>query len=352
MPPSIVLRSSQLVANLDALRAHTSPAEPMLVVKDDAYGLGAQWAAETAMHAGVSWIGTYDVGTALALRETLGTVPRLFAWATSADDEVAQAIRADIDLGVGSMDYLERVIAAAERLGRSVRVHLKVDTGLHRNGIAPAEWAEAVRRTLGAERVGSVRLVGVWSHLAEASDAEDDAAQALFHIAVREAEELGARLEHTHLTASAATWERPELRGSLVRVGAFCYGVRSADGPEIAELAPVASLTAPVVAIDGDEVTVGIGSLDGLPSSLSGRVTVGTPAGARALLSIGLTSTRIASWTGAAIGDEVVLFGPGRVGESSPTTLAETIGTVGEEILTRLAPGIQRRATDEIVDRA
>lgn len=352
MHPTVILQTAQLVANLNALRAHTAPTELMLVVKDDAYGLGARWAAQTATRAGVRWIGTYDVGTAIALRQSLGAEPRLFAWATSADDEVAAAITHDVDLGIGTGDYLARVIAQAQRLDRSARVHLKIDTGLHRNGIAPVDWASTVQRALDAQHDGTISLVGVWSHLAEASDAEDDAAQAIFLDAVREAQQRGATLEHTHLTASAATWERPELRGSLARVGAFCYGVRSAEGPVIPELAPVASLLAPVIEVHGDEVTIAVGSLDGLPSSLGGRVSVGTPAGSRMLRSIDLASSCVAGWPGASVGQQVVVFGPGAHGESSPTTLAETIDTVGEEILTRLSPRIRRRATDEVVDRA
>ena len=51
---------------------------------------------------------------------------------------------------------------------------------------------------------------------------------------------------------------------------------------------------------------------------------------------------RVAAWDGAAVGDEVVVFGRGRCGEETPTTLAEAIGTVGEEILCRLTPSVRR----------
>jgi len=339
-----VLRVDETVlrANIAAVTARVAPSELMMVLKDDGYGFGAVWAARVAADAGVSWFGTYDIPAAIELRRELGSGPRLFAWVTSADEEIDAALHADVDLGVGTLEYLHRVVARAGALGATARLHLKVDTGLHRNGLSAAEWDEGVTVALRAQERGRALLVGAWSHLAEASDAEDDAAQARFLAAVARAGELGAEVTHRHLTASAATWARPELRGSLVRVGAFCFGIRSADGPDLPGIAPAASLVATVVAVDGGEVVAGIGSFDGLPSILAGRVQVGTPGGARPLLAVEPDTVRVGAWDGAAVGDEVVLFGRGGTGEETPTTLAEAIGTVGEEILCRLTAHVRR----------
>ncbi|WP_295010585.1 alanine racemase [uncultured Microbacterium sp.] len=339
-----VLRADAAVlrGNIAAVRARVAPAELMMVVKDDGYGLGAVWAARVAAEAGVVWIGSYDIPTAVHLRDALGPEPRLFAWVTSTDEEIAAALHAHVDLGVGSIDYLERVIVQADATGYRARIHLKIDTGLHRNGLSAAEWEDGVRIAVDAQHRGIIDLVGAWSHLAEASDAEDDAAQRRFLAAIVRAQELGAELPFQHLTASAATWERPELRGTLVRVGAFCFGVRSAGGPDLSGIAPAAELIASVRRVDGDEVVVGMGSFDGLPSTLGGRVQVGTPAGPRDLLRVDADASRVAAWPGAEVGDEVIVFGRGGSGDVSPTTLAEAIGTVGEEILCRLTDGVRR----------
>lgn len=328
--------------NIAAIAERVAPAEIMLVVKDDAYGHGARWAAETAIAAGVRWVGAYDVHTAVMLRDTVDADAELFAWATSTDAEIVEAIMSGVHLGVGTIEYLRRVIAQAVKLGSVARIHLKIDTGLHRNGLSAVEWGEGVRIALEAQDAGAVDLVGVWSHLSEASDEEDDASHVRFLAAVDDARALGADIRHTHLTASAASWERPSLRGNLVRVGAFCYGVRSADGPEMPGIVPAGRLVATVSSVEDGRARIGIGALDGLPSVLAGRVDVGTPAGARRLLSIELGSSVVEAWPGAAAGDEVIVFGPGLAGESSATTLAETIGTVGEEILTRLATRVRR----------
>lgn len=343
--PELRLDARTFRDNIHAVRSRISPSELMLVVKDDAYGHGLAWTVSEAHSAGVTWFGSYDVRTALDVRREVGGAVRIFAWAISSDDEIDDALRNEIDLGVGSAGYLDRVIRRAGALGLVARVHLKIDTGLHRNGLLPQDWAQAVGVVRAAEDADVVEFVGIWSHIAEASDAEDDAAQDLFLDAIRVAEGAGARPRLQHLTASAASWWRSELRGSLSRIGAFCYGVRSADGPELDGIAPIASLVAPVIRVDGEHAVIGIGSFDGLPSTLSGS-RVGTPDGVRILRRIDHTICVVEGWPGMDVGDEVHLFGPGAHGESSATTLAESIDTVGEEILTRLSTRVRRTVID------
>ena len=345
MRAELRLSSSAFASNIAAVRDRLAGSELMLVLKDDAYGHGLTWAVETAAQAGVRWFGSYDIAGGIAVRRLVGADARIFAWATSTDAEVDEALLQGIDLGVGTIEYLHRIIARAGVVGARARVHLKIDTGLHRNGVLPEDWPTAVAETRAAEAAGLLCFDGVWSHIAEASDAEDDEAQLAFLDAVRIAAETGPAPTAQHLTASAASWWRPELRGSVSRIGAFCYGVRSADGPELDGVRPVATLVAPVVRVDAKTAELAIGSFDGVPSTLAGAL-VGTDAGARRILAIRPTSAVVEGWPGMAVGDEVRIFGPGDRGESSATTLAERIDTVGEEILTRLNPRIRRKVVD------
>lgn len=346
MRPTLHISRQQFLENIAAVRSRISPSALMLVMKDDAYGHGIEWAADAAANAGIEWYGSYDIGTGLRVRSALGDRSgRIFAWATSTAGEVETALVARLDLGVGTVQYLRLVISAAERLGIRARVHLKIDTGLHRNGIRPEDWEDAAALARSAEQAGHITVNGVWSHLAEASDAEDNDAQAVFREAVQKLRAGGSAPEVLHLTASAASWWRPELRGSLSRIGAFCFGIRSADGPDLAGVRPIGALSAPVLHVHDDRVIVGIGAFDGLPSTLQGT-TVGTPAGVRDLLYVRENTSEIAVWPGAAIGDDVWIFGPGDHGENSATTLAERIDTVGEEIITRLTSGVRRVMED------
>lgn len=339
--PELRISSSIFRTNIQAVRTRIAPSELMLVLKDDAYGHGLAWAVETAVQAGVDRFGSYDITGGLDVRRIAGGDARIFAWATSTDAEVDDALVQQIDLGVGTADYLRRIIARAEALGVRARVHLKIDTGLHRNGILPADWAATVAEARAAERAGLVELVGVWSHIAEASDEEDDDAQTVFLDAVRAVEESGPVPASLHLTASAASWWRPEMRGTVSRIGAFCYGIRSADGPDLPGVRPVASLVATVVDVVAGDAVISIGGFDGFPSTLAGA-GVGTPHGTRTLKTVGQMTSLVEGWPGLRVGDEVALFGAGERGESSATTLAERIDTVGEEILTRLTARVRR----------
>lgn len=347
--PVLRIRTDRFLANIAAVRERIAPSELMIVVKDQAYGHGLEWAVTSAVQAGVTSFGCYDVRSGVEIRRHLDDTEqepvRIFAWATSTDEEIDQALEHAIDLGVGSAEYLGRVLARAKERGIAARIHLKIDTGLHRNGLLPEEWADTIVRVRASEAAGHVSLVGIWSHLAEASDAEDDEAREVFLAAIRTAEQAGPTPAALHLTASAASWWRPELRGTVSRIGAFCYGIRSADGPDLDGILPVAELTATVVEIVGGEAVIGIGSFDGLPSTLAGA-SVGTPAGGRELRRIAPNTAVVAGWDGMALGDEVRVFGAGETGESSATTLAERIDTVGEEILTRLTPFVRRLIVD------
>lgn len=324
-------------ANVEAVRERVAPAELMLVVKDDAYGHGLACIVERAVMEGVRWFGAFDVRAGMVARRAAGEDARIFAWLTVGAHEIRSALASSIDLGVGEAEFLADIAEVARETGITARVHLKIDTGLHRNGIRPEDWADVLRAARGFEDAGLIRIVGVWSHIAEASDDEDDAARAAFDDAVAAAEGEGFTLEVRHLAASAASFARPEYRYDLVRVGAFCYGIRSAGGPGEDELGvrPIASLVAPVTSVDGEGASVAVGALDGLPSTLAGRVSFG----GHVVRRIGETASQLVRWPGVTVGDEITVFGGAG---SSATDLAEAIDTVGEEILVRISPLVRR----------
>ncbi|HYI51328.1 MAG TPA: alanine racemase [Microbacterium sp.] len=340
-PPQLRVDLDDFAANIAVVRARVAPAELMLVVKDDAYGHGIARIVRRATAEGVRWFGAFDVREALLTREAAGAGARVFSWLTVGIDQIAPALAADIDLGVGDAEFLEDVVSVVREGAEPARVHLKVDTGLHRNGIRPEEWGAVVDRARALEEAGLVRVVGVWSHIAEASDTEDDAARATFDQAVAVAETAGCALEVRHLSASAASFARPEFRYDLVRVGAFCYGIRSAGGAAETDLGvrPAASLIAPVTHVGDRAVTLGIGALHGLPSTLATRASLVVDGRRIGVQEVGRAHVVIDRWRDAAEGDEVIVFGPDG---ASATDLAETIDSVGEEILVRVSPLVPR----------
>ncbi|WP_248149815.1 alanine racemase [Microbacterium aoyamense] len=339
MKPLLRVDLDAFAANLARIRTQVEPAQHMLVVKDDAYGHGLEQIVRRAWREGVRWFGAFDVRTGADVRRVAGPEARIFAWIAATDAEVRAALDLDLDIGVGEPTLLDDVARLAD--GGRARVHLKIDTGLHRNGIRTEDWDAAIRRAAEHEASGAIVVEGIWSHLAEASDDEDDAAAAAFSTAVEAARDAGLTPRIRHLAASAASFERPEFRGDLVRVGAFAYGIRPAGGPGEGDLGirRIASLVAPVVAVEPAGVRVATGSLHGLPSTLAGRVTVSTPVGPRRLIRVGALESVVESWREALRGDEVVVYGEGA---ASATDLAEQTDTIGEEIAVRVSPLVER----------
>lgn len=326
--------------NLRRVREAVAPAVPMLVVKDDAYAHGLERIVRRAGEEGVRWFGAFDVVTGAAVRAIAGPDARIFIWLIGGADDLAAGIAADLDLGLGDEALLDDLARLAA--DRPARVHLKIDTGLHRNGIRPERWQGALTRTAALVDSGRAVLEGIWSHISEASDADDDDARALFLAARDQARSAGLDPRFSHLAASAAGFARGEFREDLVRVGAFSYGIRPAGGPSETDLGiePIARLTATVTTVDTAGVHLDVGSLHGLPCTLAARFDVDTPGGPRRVEAIRATETVLAPWDGAAPGDEIVIFGRGA--RSSATDLAELIGTIGEEIALRVSPSLPR----------
>jgi alanine racemase len=328
-------------ANLARIRATVAPAEMMLVVKNDAYRHGLHGTVNRALRAGVRWFGAFDVQTGervSARRDDGHPDVRVFIWSLGDERDAARAVAQAMDIGIGDLHHLRLVTGAAAAAGTTARVHLKIDTGLHRNGFRPEQWPAVVGEARAAEEDGTIRVEGIWSHLAEASDAEDDAARAGFDAAVAAARDAGLSPSVLHLAASAAAFARPEFRYDLVRIGAFAYGIRSAGGPPAEDLGivPVLTVRAAVTSIEGDRVHVGLGSVDGLPSTLAGRMEVDTAAGPVRVLEIHPHHSVVAAWPGAAVRDTVTVFGPPEAAGRSATDLAELIDTIGEEIVLRI----------------
>ncbi|MDF2441967.1 MAG: alanine racemase, partial [Subtercola sp.] len=256
--------------NVQTLAALARPAETMLAVKADAYGHGMIELAGAALEAGATSLAVLDIPAALALRAAGFTVP-IFAWMHAPDADFDGAVAAGVDLGVSAAWQLERIAGARARLvaaggaslaalpggagGRDLpaptRVHLKIDTGLHRNGATVEEWPGLVQRAIELHDDGALELFAAWSHLADASPADDRDALEQFRAAVDVARGLGAPLQKLHLAASSAGIRMPEARFDMVRFGIAAYGVSPFDDETAVELGlrPVMTLVAPVVSV-------------------------------------------------------------------------------------------------------
>ena len=125
--------------NVRLLREHAGRAQVMAVVKADGYGHGATRVARAALAAGAAELGVATVDEALALRADGITAPVL-AWLHPPGIDFGPALLADVEIAVSCPRQLDELLDAVRRTGRTATVSVKVDTGLNRNGVPPAQY--------------------------------------------------------------------------------------------------------------------------------------------------------------------------------------------------------------------
>ncbi|HEU5222445.1 MAG TPA: alanine racemase [Candidatus Lumbricidophila sp.] len=354
-------------ANIARVTALVSPSAVLAVVKADAYGHGMEQCARAALEAGATWLGTADRAEAQALRAAGITAP-ILCWLHAPGATFDAEVQADIDLGISSVEQLAAAAQAGHSVGRPARVHLKVETGLGRNGVAGYDWERVLLQAREAARAGAIVVVGIWSHLAGTS-AEADAEQAAaFNSALALAASLGIDPELRHLAASGAALSEPELRYDLVRIGIAGYGLSPWAGERGVDefgLTPVMTLRSKVAAVrrvePGHGVSYGhtwraehptglalvpLGYADGIPRQASGRAEVWL-AGQRMPVVGRIAMDQFVVETGdvpVEVGDEVVVFGDGSTGAPTAEDWAGWSDSIGYEIVTRLGPRVTRLA--------
>ncbi|MEO7007466.1 MAG: alanine racemase [Terrimesophilobacter sp.] len=329
--------------NVARVRDVVAPAELMVMIKGNAYGHGLLPIARSAIDQGITRIGVLEIATGLELRRAgVGQEVSLFAWLLAPDDDYAAAIDSGIELGISDVAQL-RAIASSGATKRAI-LHLKIDTGLHRNGVTEENWPELVREAVALERAGKAQLYAAWTHIAEASEEDDTAAVRRFELAIRVAEELGARFELRHLAASAAGYARADCRFDLVRMGAFTFGISPGGGvtPTQLGLVPVMTLSTHVAQLARDSAVVPLGYAQGVPSGAPGILPVTIRGTRHRVLAVEQNHTVIDAGAGVALGDPVVIFGRAQRGELTLQDWADALGTIGEELVVRVGPDVPR----------
>ena len=293
----------------------------------------------------------------------------MLSWLHLSSDDFAAAIAADVDLSVASRDHLAAVLAAARRVGRPVRLHLKIDTGMSRNGAQPADWPDLLDEAAKAVADGVGEVVAVWSHLSHADVPGHptlDHQAARLTAAWRTARDRGLD-PIRHLANSAATLTRPDLHFDLVRPGIAVYGLDAFDRshpqsrPPASQptmtLRPAMTLRARVALVKrvpaGEGVSYGhewttpavttlalvpIGYADGIPRRLGadGRMRVLLAGALRPVVGRVSMDQVVVDCGQDAVreGDHAVLFGPGDRGEPTVQDWADALGTIPHEIVT------------------
>jgi alanine racemase len=351
-----------IAGNVATLRASTT-AQILAVVKADGYGHGLLPAARAALAGGATWLGTATLDEALQVRAAGITAPTLaWLWTPADGAAVTAAIVAGIDVSVSSEWQLGVVADAARAAAKTARVHLKIDTGLSRNGCYREDWPALLDAT--AKAGGEVNPVGIWSHFAYADEPTHPTVHrqlAAFGEALDVAAEHGVQPQLRHLANSAATLTLPEAHFDLVRPGIAIYGLSPVAGTF--GLRPAMTLRSALASVkrvragegvsyghvyttehDTTLVLVPLGYADGIARTATdgGPVSI---AGHRYRISGRVCMDQFVVDVGDApvtVDDTAVLFGPGDDGEPTAQDWADAVGTIHYEIVTRIGARVPR----------
>ena len=267
-----------------------------------------------------------------------------------------------------------RMHAMVEGLGPNFKIHLKVDTGMHRQGFLISEL-ENVCKTL---KNSEVVIEGVFTHFASAEDLTSNQTHqqlACFREALRQIEAAGLRPRFVHAANSAGIALWPESWGNMVRPGILLYGhlpfftLREGDDaaapPRALPVKPALALRARIISLKdfpaGAALGYGarfrttrpsriavipVGYVDGLPRALSGRVSVIVRNGLAPVvgtISMDLAIVDVTDVAGVRLDDEVTLIGNSGSLSIAITDWARTLGTVASDLYTQIGARVPRR---------
>ena len=337
----------------------------MPIIKSNAYGHGMVEMAQL-ISPQVDWIGVANTGEALMLRQA-GIKKNIFALSYAPAHELREAIQHRIDLPVYDTNRAQRINTIAKKVKRKARVHIKVDTGASRIGVSAANALQLIKNI---QKLSHITIAGIYSHFASS---EQDATytrrqQRVFNELLHKLEREKIKIPTTHLACSAALLSAPTSHFNLVRLGLSLYGLWPSE--KVRRLAqkkypwltlqPALSWKTKVIQVktikQGSRVSYGgtyvakkkmkiaviaVGYWEGYDRGLSniGVVVIkGKRCPVIGRVCMNLSMVDVSRLSQVNLDDEVVLLGKDNPAEE----MAEKIGTINYEIVTRINPLLQR----------
>ena len=351
--------------NVNVLSELVAPAALMAIVKADAYGHGAVPVARAALEAGASALGVALVEEGVHLRDAGIDAPILVLSEPAPDaatEVVARALTPVVYTEVG-IDALAKAVTEEGR--GPLGVHLKVDTGMHRVGVAADDVVALATRV---DRHRELVLEGVCTHFAVADEPERGYTEVQlerFATARRALAGAGVNAGMVHAANSAAAIGFPASRFDMVRMGIAIYGVT--PGPGIGAdlgLQPALALRSRVSHVkrlrrgdavsyglryelshDATIVTVPIGYADGISRNLGAVGAEALLHGRRFPIAGTVTMDQLLLDVGdepVAVGDVVTFLGEDGDGSVTAEEWAGLLGTIGYEIVCGIGPRVPR----------
>ena len=349
--------------NVGTLKRIAGGAELAAVVKANAYGHGLIPIAAAALSAGADRLAVICTEEGAEVRRAgigapvlvLGYIP---------PEEAPWVVDLKLTPIVTSLELALSLSNAAQTARVVQPVHLKVDTGLNRYGLRPAE---AIALAAGIRELPGLYLEGLCTHFLDAGSSDKAETKRQFELFIDVANRLSG-IPIRHVSNTAALMDTPELNLDMVRPGIGIYGCYP-DGVERPQLPlkPVLSWKTRIIRINhlvsGESVSYGAtwratrlsniavvvcGYADGLPRVLSNRgqmLVRGQKAPIVGRVCMDMTLIDVTEIPGAQEGDEVAIIGKQGNEEIKAEDIASLCDTVSYEILSRIAARVPRIPT-------
>ncbi len=345
----------------------------MAVVKGEAYGHGMVPTALCALRAGADWLGVFNLGEALELRQE-GVLAPLLALGYVPLADLEEALALDVRLTVSSLETISAAKEAARKTGKKARLHLKVETGTYRLGFDEVGIKSALEMF---RKDDLLVLQGIHTHFANIEDttehgyAKDQLERFKHYLALIREANFDVPVPHTACSAAAILF--PDTYFAMVRVGIGMYGMWPSketylsalqDGKDPLELRPALTWKTRVAQVKsvptGAYVGYGctyrttretklavlpVGYANGYDRLLSNRGHVlirGLRAPIRGRVCMNLTMVDVTDIPGVSLEDEVVLLGRQNAEEIGAEQMASWAQTINYEIVTRADPYARR----------
>ena len=245
--PKAIIHLDRLVHNYRIVKEKVGGRRIMAVVKANAYGHGAVECTKALASDGCDYFAVFTFEEAIELRDA-GIAADIFVFSRLHPDILSDAVDRNITLNISHSDDLDSVIGFHAENGESPKVHLKIDTGMTRLGIAMDE-AESVLLKL--KDADGIRCEGIYSHYATADEGDLGYANmqlGQFNSILHSANALGLTFKIKHFSNSGSVLNIPESGFDAVRVGMLLYGAFPSDEvPADIDIKPVMEFRGPIV---------------------------------------------------------------------------------------------------------
>lgn len=370
----IEIDSSALTHNIHQFRRLIGKDRKLMAtVKANAYGHGILEVAKIVLKAGADWLGVHSIEEGLFLRKKKVDCPILVLGYVSFA-ELERAVRHNLRLTVYNPETIERLIEIVPHLKGKIHVHVKVETGTHRQGILEEDFFSFVKKI---QMFPKLNLEGMSTHFANIEDTTDHSYARYqldnFERICRKLEDKGIEIPIKHIASTAAAILFPETYFDMVRIGVGMYGLWPSKETYLScilqnrkpiQLKPVLSWKTRIAQIKkipkGSYVGYGctfrttretmlavlpMGYFDGYArafSNVSHVIIKGQRSPVRGRVAMDFIMTDVSDIPDVRVEDEAVLLGKDGAETISADDLAAWAGTINYEIVTRINPLIPR----------